>query len=61
MSENIEPKDPISYSTGLAVYEAMDGYVREKTDKTKQITLKTTPILIALVALVIVLLTRKRN
>lgn len=61
MSKNWEPEKPISHSTGLVVYEAIDGYVREKTDKIKQITLKTTPILIALAALVIVLLTRKRN
>lgn len=61
MSKNWEPEEPISHSTGLVVYEAIDGYVKDKTNKIKQTTLKITPILIALAALVIVLLTRKRN
>lgn len=61
MSENWEPEEPISYSTGLVVYEAIDGYMKDKTNKIKQTTLKITPILIALAALVIVLLTHKRN
>ncbi|MFP1698280.1 hypothetical protein [Gardnerella vaginalis] len=61
MSKNLEPEEPISHSPGLVVYEAIDGYVKDKTNKIKRTTLKITPILIALAALVAVLLTRKRN